>query len=249
MVIVPLLVLLGVILAAAASFFFSLAETALFSLGKWQVRILTEQSPRRGARVAALLASPQDLLATIALGNTVASCLMLGLALWMVLAGHWPIVITLILVLVLALVAGEVLPKTFAVREPERWALIVAGPLSVVMVFTGPLHRLAQAVNEKVLSLVIPKNLKPLPALTDDDYAELLEVATHQGVLAASEKDVLVRIIGLDRRTVKEVMKPRARISFISDDLTVPEMVEAARKARHRRIPMYDETPDTIVGV
>src|SRR5204862_5458841 len=51
------------------------------------------------------------------------------------------------------------------------------------------------------------------------------------------------------QRTLKEVMKPRSQMAAISDDLSVEEMIAAARKFKHRRLPMYDETPDTIVGV
>jgi len=71
----------------------------------------------------------------------------------------------------------------------------------------------------------------------------------QQGALAESEKEIILQIIQLDRRTVKEVMKPRSRMAAISDDLSIEEMIEAARKYRHRRLPMYDQTPDTIVGI
>jgi CBS domain containing-hemolysin-like protein len=44
-------------------------------------------------------------------------------------------------------------------------------------------------------------------------------------------------------------MKPRSQMACIPDDLSVEEMIAAARKYSHRRLPMYDENPDTIVGV
>jgi CBS domain containing-hemolysin-like protein len=44
-------------------------------------------------------------------------------------------------------------------------------------------------------------------------------------------------------------MRPRAAMACISDDATVEEMIAAAKKFRHRRLPIYDETPDTIVGI
>ena len=69
----PVLAWLGVLGFAAVSFFFALAETALFSLGKWRARQLAERSPSLGGCVASLLDEPQDLLATIVLGNTLAN--------------------------------------------------------------------------------------------------------------------------------------------------------------------------------
>ena len=69
----PLVAAVAVLIFAGASFFFALAETALFSLSKWQVRQLAGRPSRAGSAVAQLLAEPQDLLATMVLGNTFAS--------------------------------------------------------------------------------------------------------------------------------------------------------------------------------
>src|SRR5207249_8613516 len=124
--------LVMVLVFAGASFFFALAETALFSLSKWQARQLAERDPRAGGIVLRLLAQAEDLLATMVLGNTFASAAMLAVALWMALNGHWPLAVTIALLLALILIGCEVLPKTMAVRRPEQWALRVARPLLVV---------------------------------------------------------------------------------------------------------------------
>ena len=87
------------------------------------------------------------------------------------------------------------------------------------------------------------------PALTDAEYHELLEMAYQQGTLAESEKEIILQIISLDQRTARDVMRPRAGMAAISDDATVEEMIAAAKKFKHRRLPIYDETPDTIVGI
>jgi len=245
----PTVAAVVVLVFAAASFFFSLAETSLFSLSKWQVRQLAEQEPKAGAAVARLLEQPQDLLATMVLGNTFANAAMLAVALWMALNGHWPLAGTVAGLLVLILVPCEVLPKTMAVRQPEQWALRIAWPLSFLLTFAQPLCRVAQRANQAILLALTPKSLTPQSALTDADYQELIEMAYQQGALAASEKEIILQIISLDRRTVKEVMKPRSQMAAIPDDLSIEDMVAAARKHRHRRLPMFDETPDTIVGI
>src|SRR5436189_4775469 len=86
-----LLVLFGVGLAAAASFFFALSESSLFALGKWKARQLAEHSPKRGGIVLSLLDQPAQLLATIVLGNTVANASIIALGLWPALQERWPI--------------------------------------------------------------------------------------------------------------------------------------------------------------
>jgi magnesium and cobalt exporter, CNNM family len=246
---VPLvwLVLPGVVAFAGASFFFALAESALFALGKWRARQLAEQPG--GAVVLQLLERPSELLATIVLGNTAANGAVVALALWPVLLGVWPVLPTLVAVAALILVGCEVLPKTLAVRAPERWASRVARPMWVLREATGWLQRVFEKFNATLLRLLVRGPLRPQSAVADEEYQELVELAFQQGALARSEKEIILQIVSLDRKTVKDVMRPRSQMAAISDDLTAEEMVAAARKFKHRRLPIYDETPDTIVGV
>jgi putative hemolysin len=110
---------LGIVLFGGASFFFALAETAMFSLSKWQVRQLVERAPKRGGVVNRLLAHPQELLGALALGNTLASAAVIAIALWMGLRGEWLLTWTVVTTGALLLLGCEVLPKTLAVRRPE----------------------------------------------------------------------------------------------------------------------------------
>ena len=245
----PLVPLAMVLIFAGASFFFSLAETSLFSLSKWQVRQLAEREPSRGGVVQRLLSEPHDLLATMVLGNTVASGALLAVALWMALDSRWPLTVTVIGLLVLLLIGCEVLPKTMAVRKPEQWALRTGRPLAFVLTLSRPLCRVSQRINAAILKAIVPQPAKAQSAITDADYKELLEMAFQHGALAQSEKEIILQIISLDGRTAREVMKPRSQMASISDDLSIEEMLAAARKHRHRRLPIYDETPDTIVGI
>jgi CBS domain containing-hemolysin-like protein len=245
----PILAVVVVVVFAGASFFFSLAETSLFSLSKWQVKQLGQSEPRAGVTVGRLLSEPQDLLATMVLGNTFANAAVLATGLWMALGGHWPMAATLMGLVVLILIVCEVLPKTLAVRRPERWALRVASPLWAVLTLSLPLGRVVQKITGAILRALTPGTIQSRANLTDADYQELLEMAYQQGTLAQSEKEIILQIINLDRRTAKEVMKPRSQMAAISDDLSVEEMIAAARRHKHRRLPIYDETPDTIVGI
>jgi len=241
------LVLSGVLVFASASFFFALAESALFALGKWRARQIAEQPG--GAIVLRLLEQPSELLATIVLGNTAANGAIVGLALWPVLLGQWQQAITLVVVAVFILVGCEILPKTLAVRAPERWARRVAGPMFFLCEITGWLQRLFQRVNELLLRVLVRGAIRPQSSLADEEYHELVEMAFQQGTLAKSEKEIILQIISLDRKTAREVMRPRSRMASISDELSVEEMITAAKRFKHRRLPIYDETPDTIVGI
>jgi putative hemolysin len=239
----------GILLFAVASFFFALAESSLFALTRWQVRQLAERSPVNGSIVGRLLERPSELLATIVLGNTVANGAIVALVLWPSLVGKWPIYASLAGAVVLVLVACEVLPKTLAVRAPEDWALRIARPVQLLQGSTGWVQRLVHQLANYLIRVFVPKSGRPAVTLTDEEYQELLDLAYQQGTLARSEKEIILQIISLDRKTVKDVMKPLSRMKTLPDDLSVEEMIEAARKHKHRRLPLYDENPDTIVGI
>src|SRR5882724_12565711 len=170
----------AILIFAGASFFFALAETALFSLSKWHVTRMLERHPHRGKIVAQLLERPQDLLATLALGNTFANAAMLAVALRMVFNAHWTLALTMISLAALVLLGCEVFPKTLAVRQPERWALRVAWLLSIFQKISRPLYRAAQWLNAALLKKAASQAAAP-PAMTDAEYHELLDMAFRQG--------------------------------------------------------------------
>ena len=240
--------MLAILLFAGASFFFALAETALFSLSRWQLAQVVERYPRRGKIVAQLLERPQDLLATLVLGNTFANAAMLAVALRMVFNAHWALALTMIALAALVLLGCEVFPKTLAVRSPEHWAVRVAWLMLGFEKISKPLYRVAQWLNAAMLKKAAQQSASSAK-LTDAEYQELLDMAYQQGTLAETEKEIILQIISLDQRVARDVMRPRANLACLSDDASVEEMIAAARKSQHRRMPIYDETPDTIVGI
>jgi CBS domain containing-hemolysin-like protein len=238
----------AILLFAGASFFFALAETALFSLNQRQLARIAERHPHRGKIVAQLLERPQDLLATLVLGNTFANAAMLAVALRMVINARWALALTMIALAALVLLGCEVFPKTLAVRRPERWAVRVAWLMFSFEKISKPLYRVAQWLNAAILKKAAQQSASS-SKLTDAEYHELLDMASAQGTLAETEKEIILQIISLDQRVARDVMRPRAGMASLSDDASVEEMIAAAKIFQHRRLPIYDETPDTIVGI
>jgi len=245
----PIAALAALLLFSSASFFFALAETSLFSLDKWQLRQLEQRSPNLGKLIGRLLSKPQDLLATLVLGNSFANAGIVGTALWMALAERWPLGPVMLGLLALILFGAEVAPKTLAVRAPERWALRVGRLMQVLQEFSRPLRQIAQKLTNFILRAVVTSPLGPVAGLSDAEYQEVVELAYQQGALAAGEKEIILQIINLDRRQVGEVMKPRSQMACISDELPIEEMIAAARRFKHQRLPIYEQTVDRIVGV
>lgn len=234
--------------ACAASFFFALAESSLFALGKWRAGHLAEEQ-EAGKTVSKLLDNPQALLAAILLGNTLSNSAAVGLAYWAMVAHQWNPWITLGLLFATLLALGEVAPKAIGVRAQTFWAVRLATPLALWVKFASPVCKLAQILLEWIIRKIGPKNRAAQPALVEQDYQDMLDMAFQEGTLAAREKDTILRILSLDQMTARDVMKPLSRLSCIPADLSRGEMIAAARRCGHTRLPMYDQTPDSIVGI
>ncbi len=242
-------VFLLLVILAASSFFFAAAETAFFSLGSWRARRLVERDPRRGPWVTELLAEPNDLLATLVLGNNVANFFLVALSLLVAIDGGWERLLTLAVLLVVLVLGCEVMPKALAVRAPESWALRFVRPLRWMVPASQPVRRLSQGLVEGVLQPLIRRSIPPPAGVSDEEYTDLIELAHQHGALAASERDIILRILALEQRTAGDAMKPRAQVAVLPDDLPMGELIESARRLRHQRIPLYDETPDNIVAI
>ena len=230
------------------SFFCALAESALFSLGRWQVRRLQESGDARAGRLAALFEQPEEVLSALSLANTLANGMLVVTGLGLAAQQGWNRWLTLGVTFAVVLIIGEILPKTLGVRAAERWAVRVVPGVVLLQAVTQPLRRVARAALEWVLGL-FGGGVNRMPPITDEEYRELLEMGVQQGALAHSEKEIITELISLDRKCARDVMRPRATMAAVPDDLSPEELAATARRLGHRRLPMYDETPDTIVGV
>ena len=242
---------LALIVLLALSAFFSSTETALFSLGKIHTRRLAEQSPALGAVVTELLGMPWRLLSTILLGNTVVNTIATALMFWLLAQRHSASVAaldTIAIMVVLLVTVGELLPKLLAVRNPIRVVRLVAGPTLAMVRLMGPLLALSQGVSDALLRLVAPKASKTT-GLSDEEVGTLLEVGLQEGVLRETEKNMIQQILHLRRHVAKDLLTPRVDMACVPATMPKPELIAFLKKTRHRRVPVYDESPDTIVGV
>jgi CBS domain containing-hemolysin-like protein len=235
-----------------ASFLFALAESALFSMGSWRTRRLVEQGGPRTERLGLLLAEPSEVLAALVLGNTLANAFLVALTVrWTAGAtgGGWTGWLATAGLLLLLLLLCEVTPKALGVRQPEAWAMRIAAPMWWFVRATRPVRRVAQSIVDTTLKHLVPKSVKPIRGVSDDEYADLIEIAHQQGTLGAGEKEILLHVLTLDRRSARDAMRPRSRMVMLPDEMPLEEMVAAARRSGHHWIPLYDETPDNVVGV
>ena len=259
--IVGLMIVLGI-----CSAFFSAMETALFSLQPRQIGRLREALPQRAATIDALAGNPRLILSMILLADTLMNLPLCVLGLYFLhaycawqgrgFAGgaltnttrvpFWPAAL-----LLFGLVVGlcDLLPKLLALQRAERVAPAAITALHYMRPVLDPVCRGLQSVSERLARWLTPHRVSQPLALTAAEFEALVEVGAEEGALEGAESEMIQEIIKLGDKTAKDCMTPRVEAFTLADDLTNAQVADLLRLERRHRVPVYDETPDNIVGI
>lgn len=240
------------LLLLAASALFSAIETALFSLQPVHIERLKKRRASFAEEVAALLENPRRLLSVILLCDTLANFPLIIVCLYLlrdVAAVHVPFWAAALIIFALVVFVCDLLPKLAALANPYRFAKLGVRVLGPLMHALDPVARLLQRISERVAEIVTPAGLKTGHILSEEELSTLVELSTEEGALHESESEMIHEIIKLGDKTAKDCMTPRVDAFALPDDLTNEEIIPRLRARRYRRVPIYGETPDDILGV
>ena len=229
---------LGSLLVLSGSF--SASETAFFSLKP-------REAARAGPRVSRLLDTPRELLLTILLGNLLVNLLFFAAAPY-VLEGS--LLVTGFGALLAILLAGEIFPKTFALRAPILVARASALPLAVFFAAFAPARRIVAALLD-LAARALGEAERTERTITPEALAEALEKSAEEGILAMGEADLLADIVELGDLRVREIMTPRVDMVALDLDDDEDAQAEKLREAQRRRLtwlPVVQGQVDNVVG-
>jgi magnesium and cobalt exporter, CNNM family len=147
-----------------------------------------------------------------------------------------------------SLVIGELVPKQFALRNPEFIAAIVARPMSWLSKITAPFVWLLDHTSALIFRL-LGLNRENKNVVTAEELHLVVAEAQTAGVLEESERAIISGIVRLADRPVREVMTPRTDIDWIDIRCTREEIRAALAETTHSRIPVAEGSVDNIVGV
>jgi CBS domain containing-hemolysin-like protein len=234
------------------SAFFSGSETALFSLSRMDLQKLRRERHRNSETLHALLDQPRRLIISILCGNemvNIAAVVNLTSILVTLYGAGKAGVISVVVMLPLILLFGEVTPKTIAVSNPVRIsANLIAGPLNVWVKLIAPLRWLIRGVADRITTWMVGERTDAENILRVDEFRTLVEEVAREGELNATERVLIHNLLDASDTEVVEIMTPRTRMFFISDSTPVPEAIERFRSGRHSRVPVFSGHRDNLVG-
>ena len=244
------LVVQGLLLCGSA--FFSGSETALFSLSRLDLQKLRRERQRHSETLHALLDQPRRLIISILCGNELvniaaaANMTAILVSLYGIERAGW---ISILVMVPLLLLFGEVTPKTISVSNPVRISTgIVASPMSLWVRLVTPLVWMIRSVADRFTTLIVGEEKAAENILQLDEFRTLVEEVAKEGELNATERALIYNLLEAGDTEVVEIMTPRTRTAFLNADMSMPEMVESFRAYRHPRVPVYRVHRDNLVG-
>jgi putative hemolysin len=241
----------------------SAAHAALVNARKPQLKELADLGDRRAQRVldvsedaTRLLTSRQFVgiilrfLAAGILTLTVAQPLvpqLIGLgvlpdaARWIVYPIVW------IVGAVVMMVFGELIPAAFASTRPERLAMFIVAPMSVLLVLLSPISRMLLWFSNRVASIFGGRDTTSY--VTEEEIKTLVDAGSEEGVIEDEEKEMIYSIFQFGDKVTREVMVPRIDMVALDADSTLEQALDVVLSAGHSRIPIFEETVDKIVGL
>jgi Mg2+/Co2+ transporter CorB len=244
-----LIVAVGILLLLSA--FTSGTETAMTGASRARIHHLASAGNRRAGLVRRLLEERERLIGALLLGNNFFNIVATALAadLLIRLSGPAGAAYASLIMTALVVVFSEVLPKTYAIRNPERMALFIAPAAAVLVTLLAPITHAVQWLVNRTLGLFgVPAQPDPLSSAVEA-LRGTIALHAEEGGVAKQERDMLGGILDLADVEVGEIMSHRKNMEMINGGLPPEQILAQVAASPHSRFPVWRDDPDSIIGV
>jgi putative hemolysin len=258
-------VLIGVLILANG--FFAASEIAMIATRKSRVDALLEKGVKSASAVARLKNDPDRFLATVQIGVTVVSSLASAIggaaaigflkpkieSLPLPLIPQWGEAIAIVAVVLpisyFSLVLGELVPKSLALRFPERIACLVARPIDSLSRISAFLVRTLTLSSNAVLWLFGGRETEGASFISVEEVKSLIREGAAKGIFNETEKELIHSVFEFADTPVKAVMIPRTEIHALEIHVSLAEIAKSFIESGFSRIPVYEGELDRVIGI
>ena len=249
--ILRLAVLLFCLLASA---FFSASETSLLTIGKIRVRSLLDEGVKNAKILTTLVDNTDKVLSAILFGNNLlsilASVITTSLAIQFV-GGNTGIALGIATgaTTLVILIFCDITPKSLAVKNAERIAILIAKPMYAIIVVLKPLIFLLNKISSVFIKLLSGKSEAMAPTYTENELKTMVTVSHEEGVLNGDEKEMLHNVFEFGDGEVREIMTPRIHVVSIDADSPYHDVKILFSEHNYSRIPVTNPGTGDVTGV
>jgi putative hemolysin len=236
-----------------ASAFFSSSETAFISLQRIRIKQMESEGGAKAGRIAKMMGKPEKFITTVLLGNNFVNTAAAALGTAVVLS-LWrgseqvAVLLSTVIVTIVLLVVGEVVPKIAAAQHSERVALLFVTPVSFLSWVLTPATAVLGWIGTS-FSKLIGGTPTRRTLVTEEEIRTMITVGKDEGVVAEAEAKMLDKVFEFGDHPVREAMIPRPDVVWVEKGTTLADFLTVYSDNPHTRFPVYEESPDNVVGV
>jgi Mg2+/Co2+ transporter CorB len=242
----------GILFLLVLSGFFSGSETALTAASRSKLRSAADKGDKGAQKAFDVTEDREKLIGSVLLGNNLVNILATAMATAMFTRafGESGVVAATGVMTVLVLIFAEVLPKTYAITNPERAASIAARPISIIVTVFAPVVASVRVLVRGVLRLFgVETDPDSNILAVREEIAGALQLGHSEGVVEKEDRDRILGALDLAERTVEEIMLHRTEIEMIDAALPVGDILKLCLDSNHTRLPLFRDERENIVGV
>lgn len=256
--------LLIIIALALANGLFAATELAVVSARRGRLEQRAEGGHRGAAIALQLQEDPDRFLAAVQIGITLigtlngvfaGATLAIQITPWIArnewlapYAAQLAQFLVVLLVTYLSLVLGELVPKRIALQSAETIATLMARPMLLLAHISTPIIALLSASTRLILIMLGRANVAE-DRVTEEDIRALVREGAETGEVELQEQQFIERVFRFSDRAVRHIMTPRHEVEMVAANRTLGEVIDELLASGYSRFPVYEETPDQIVGI
>ncbi len=231
------------------SAYFSATETAFSSLNRIRLKNMASSGNKRARLAYSLSENYDELLSTILVGNNLVNIASTAIATVLFTRalgdGAGPTVSTIVMTVVV-LIFGEVSPKSLAKENAESFSMFSAPIIQGFIVVLKPVNFLFTQMKRGLRKLF---RVSSDHSVTDSELLTIVEEAEQEGGIDQNESEMLRNVIEFDDIEAIDIMTPRVDVEALPKEATQEETARLFRETGYSRLPVYEETIDSIIGV
>ena len=233
--------------------FFSSAEASLISVNKFRIRYLAEQGNRSAHAINRVLDQHEKFFATILLTENAfiifASAMGTAMAIDILHIQGAMLLIAPLVMTVIIVTFGEITPKTLAAASSERWSLVVARPIGVIMYLETFVIYFFTVLPRLIFKVMGRNQSLWTPSVTEGELRMMIDISRAEGAVEEGEAALLEKVFHFGDRQVREIITPRPEIVWIERDSTLESFLSTYSEHSHTRFPVYEGSIENVIGV
>lgn len=234
-----------------ASAMISCFETSITAASRAKIHRLANEKDARAKKLEKLLKVREKVVSVMLISNNVINIAasVLTTKVMLELFGEVGLLYSTGLLTILIIVFGEILPKTYAMKAPEKIALTFCGTITFLFRIFSPVVFVIQKIVNLFINFFGRKEDEESRQSQLEEIRDTVDLKAKEGGIFKYDKDLLDGVLDLSDTELSEIMVHRQDVVSLNADLPLSEILEAATAVNYTRIPLWRDNKENIVAV